>query len=822
MLDRLRALLAGRAAERVRLALLMIALLYGAYWFVRDMSAHTPLRHWLLWRYLGYWLGAGAFSLACVSSGQRVLRLLGRPEEGLREELLQSFGLGVLIFGAGVFGLGLAGLLRPATFFALPLALILAGGRPALRLLRRTGRLLRQGLRPRRPVTALGRIALALAALFGILGVILVYASAFHPENASFDARWYHLGMAEQYAAQGAVRRFPEGWYIGAYPQLATYIYTWAFLLPRSLLFDKVALAAHLELSFLPWTLLGVSALVDRLIPRVRPRMAWAAFFLFPGLFLYDSSFACGADHVAAFWAPLIFIALLRALRAATPRALALVAAFVAGAATTKYTAASLVVFAVPAIAVRIGWDLASAIRKKQSLAPPLRALGAGVAVGLIATAPHWLKNLIWYGNPIYPMAARLFRNRPWSPDAARVYSQIDLSSWTPQGTTAQKLDETLHALYQFSFIPHDFPKFHGAVPVFGSLFTLSILALPFLRGTRRVWALAVAAHLGVFFWYWTQHEDRYLQAMLPWMAAVVAATFALAWRAHVVPKAGVALLIALQVAWGAGVPFLPAHAMLGKSPFIAAVELLASDHRSNTPKRLEMSINHVAIGQAVPADGRLLVHEYNQRLGIGRSLLTDASAFQGGIHYGKLGSPRDAYELLRSLGATHVAWMRQRARGSITLAGDLVFFDMIARHTGPARGAGGFNVAPLVDAPDEPALGDGALFLGCKGTYQQGLYRRAALNVWPGGKVQRSEYPPPEVPLRDNAGELVSRSRYIAYEPACGGTLPPEVTSAFFQAATRGKMQLWIRRPAGGAVPAPPSEPAAAPGPEIEGDPLP
>ena len=40
-----------------------------------------------------------------------------------------------------------------------------------------------------------------------------------------------------------------------------------------------------------------------------------------------------------------------------------------------------------------------------------------------------------------------------------------------------------------------------------------------FLKGTRRLWLLALWIHVGVFAWYSVHHQDRYLQGLLPLMA---------------------------------------------------------------------------------------------------------------------------------------------------------------------------------------------------------------------------------------------------------------------------------------------------------------
>jgi hypothetical protein len=812
VLERIRKLLDGRILEWARRILLPLALLYAASRVAKEYHQHYPIHQWLVWRYAGYWIACAAFTVACISGGHRARRLLGLRGEGLRAELLMSFGLCVLLFFWCVFLLGLAGLLKMPVFFALPVAMAIAGGRPGLKLGRRCVRAVRLGFVTRRKRSVVDRVIGVCAAVFGVTALLLLYLQTLAPENVSFDARWYHLGMAEHYVSQGAIRRFPEGWFLGAFPQLGSLLYAWAFLFPTGHIFDRTLLAVHLELTLFLWTLAGVSAVVHRLVPRVRPRFAWVGVFLFPGLFVYDSSFIGGADHIVAFWAPLIFLALLRAWSAPSARSWLLASAFVAGAALTKYTAMIIVVFPVLALVARCLIELAASARRRRMDRRFWLAPAALLLSGLVLTAPHWLKNWLWYGNPIYPRGAQWFTNRPWSPEAARVLEQVDLTQWSPQGTTAQKLKETLKALYTFSFEPHDFPKMHGAVPVFGSLFTVCLFALPFLRGTKRVWALAIGTNLGVFCWYWTQHEDRYLQALVPWMAAVVVAVAALAWSSHVIAKAAVAVLVGLQIAWGSDLPFLPIHSMVRPGPLDTSLRLIGSGYRKEYAKRLDVFSDAVRLGKLLPKDAHLLLHDFNPRLGINRAVVTDSPIFQGALYYSALEGPKALHDLLRSVGVTHVAWLRQRSRGAQTYAGDLVFFDFLARHTTEEQSAGAFQVARLIDAPNADGEGGDVLYLGCSKTYAQGVYRRTDMAVPTGRKQPASRYPKPRIPLSDPAAaaSLVEDVRYVVFEPKCSINLPAAVNAGFINMATRdsGGGQLWVRKPAGAGSrsPAPPA----------------
>ena len=371
---------------------------------------------------------------------------------------------------------------------------------------------------------------------FGLAGLLLVYLPILTPNNVGFDSRWYHLGIAEHYAATGAVQRFPEGWWVGAGPHLASFLYTWAFLLPFGRITDRIELAAHLELSVFLFSLLGIPALVRRLVPPRSGgspyRHAWVARFLFPGVFLYDSSLCLGADHVARVLRrphlpppPPRHGAWLRGSVSSSPWRSP------ARCSPSTRAAIVLVVPALLAVALRAVVLLVRALRRRAG-APPVRAAFAGplaaLGAGLAFTAPHWLKNAVWYGDPLYPALHALARPRPWTADSAVRFDIGFASAYWAAPRSLAGLGRTLGALFTFSFVPNDWDRFHGATPVFGSLFTLSLAALPFLKHTKRIWGLVAATHLGIFAWYWINHQDRYLQAALPWMAAATAAVLGL------------------------------------------------------------------------------------------------------------------------------------------------------------------------------------------------------------------------------------------------------------------------------------------------------
>ena len=839
-LDRALAL-ADRLRDRAGRVLIPVLLLAGAALFARFVHGFYPIQKWLFWRYAGYWLLCAVWSAACLSAGHlTITRVLRRPLPIL-EHVATSFAVGAFEF---FFLMTLAGFLKlynAALFVGLPLLMIGAGLVPLRRYGARALRHLRHARRSAAPAPLWTYAALA----FGLIGVCMVYFVILTPDNVQFDSRWKHLALAEDYVATGGIRRFPEGSTVETYPHLATFIYTWAFLLPRSLLFDKVELAAHMEFFGFLWTLVAIPAAVRRIAPRALGphalHLTWVTRFLFPGVFLYDSSLSAGGDHIAAIFALPAFTLLLRAYSDLSPRMIALMMMMLAGGGLAKYTGA-IVLLPFPAVVlglrvIVLGYRslrgrIEPAIRRNWYLAPL-----AAIAFGLIYTAPHWAKNWVYYGDPLYPSLHKVLTPRPWTQDAADLFEwgYKDFQFWQPE-RSVKGVIETLKVLYNFSFIPNDWGRFHGKMPVFGSLFTLLLVALPFLRGTKRIWALAAYVHLGILAWYWTHHQDRYLQTVVPQMAAVTAAIIALVWRAEgrsrlvaASTRLAAGALIGLQIVWGGDVYFIPTHAMI-RSPVKAAVDFLGTGYAKRYDQRYNVYPTFQAIGRALPDRARVLLHDNHVHLGVGAESVSDWGGWQFGISYGRMRSPREVWDLLRGMGVTHVAWDTQISKGWDSVAGDIVFFQFAVKHTTKLTKHGGMSLTEM--APSPPAEGPfpaAVAYLGCNDTYRSGLYELSDLTVPVFGPKSRA-YPRPRRPGSGAAAEaLVKAASFVVLDPKCQASIPGSDRTSFTLAAKRrvvrgkrGTLEIYLRNtgapvtlPEAGAPAAAPGEPAAPVAPE-------
>ncbi|MGB5191850.1 MAG: hypothetical protein WBN70_02635, partial [Polyangiales bacterium] len=604
-------------------------LLIGATgWFVWFYSSFYPVKEWLFWRYAGYWAACTFWTLACLSSGYALVRRLRGTPLPFAETLCLSFAAGVVLFYLAMNMLGTVGGFDAVTFFALPLAMIAIGAKPLSRYCRRYFRHARHFASVHGSVSPLH----AAIWIFGLAVLAMIYFKMLTPENVQFDARWKHLALAEQYAHVGSIPRFAEGWTVATNPHLASMLFTWAFLVPGGHIFDQVALSAHMELTCFLWTLAAIPPAVRLLAPGNQARASWVVRLLFPGVLLYDSSLAGGADHIAALFALPIFILTLRAVPSLAPGRLALLGLMMAGASMPKLTAGMLLVPG-PALVVAAVFVWRAVRERRLSWRGP----AAATAMALGATAFFWLRNWIWHGDPLYPSLHAHLALRPWHQDAAALFEwgYKDFQFWRPERSW-EGVKETLRAMVTFSFVPHDYKRYHGMVPVFGSLYTLALLALPFLKRAKRIWLLVALTQAAIFTWYWIHHQDRYLQTLMPWIATATAAIIIRVWQTGLASKLALVLLIGAQIVIGGDVYFIQSHAMI-RSPIKRANDLLSAGYKKQYDERLDVFKTWTRARDALPEDAHVMLHDNHTHLGLARRTSSDWGAWQFGISYGRL-----------------------------------------------------------------------------------------------------------------------------------------------------------------------------------------
>jgi len=795
MFERLLSLAKGHARSFVLLALLLGA----AGYFASVVHQHYPLDDWLFFRYAGYWLSALAWLTGVVGVGHVAVERLFRLKLPFHEAIVSALAVGLFAFELTMLAVGALDGFRAPAFGLVPLV-FLAGGMPGVRAL--VGRGMTLFVRHRPPVSALGLAAIA----FGLLALFAIYFAMLTPENVQFDSRWKHMSLAEDWVASGGLRRKDEGWLFASRPHMTSLLYSWAFLLPGARLFDKMLLCAHLELVvFLVTTLAGIPALVRRLVPGADPRVVWVARFLFPGVLLYDSSISAGTDHIGGIFVVAAALAMFRAWPRLAPGPTLLVVVFLAAGTMVKETIAIMLV-PVPALALsaRAVYLVVQSRRGRVEASlgtnawrTPLFAL----LVFIVATAPLWLKNLIWYGDPLYPALHRFFSPEPWAKDAAYrfTWAYQDAQMWAPE-RNAQGLLETFRVLFTFSFEPHDWKRFHRDVPVFGSLFTLLLPCLFLCRRAGRTWLIVGWIHAALFAWYSLHHQDRYLQGLMPLFAAATAAMLLLIWTQHGrVVRAGLAALVGLQLVWGGDVYFFQTHAM-ARSSLKKSIDLLSAGFERKTATRFGVQSSFQAIGRELPPDARVLLHETNINLGTGRTTVLDNPGWQYAIEYGSEPSPAHVHALLSGLGVTHLHARTEKTKGTDSLAGDIRFYDYLRRYAENPRQLTGGVLAELGSAPEGP-FDDSVAVLSCGSDYRPGLYQVTDLSTPPFGP-RTKELPEPRSPgtLPRDAPALIDAAEFVVVNPRCFEGSVPGLRSGHTLLVKRNgskamaSYEIWVR----------------------------
>jgi hypothetical protein len=301
----------------------------------------------------------------------------------------------------------------------------------------------------------------------------------------------------------------------------------------------------------------------------------------------------------------------------------------------------------------------------------------------------------------------------------------------------------SLLAVFDFSFFPNDWSKFHGKRPVFGSLYTLLIPVLFFLRKSIRIWALVGWISVATFTWYWVHHQDRYLQAIVPLMAACTAATLILVFRQQrILVRRLVALLVGLQIALGADVYFIPTHAMTG-SAVKRSVELLGMGHQGKYSERFVVEPRWVALSYAIPKEARVLFHDVHTHLGTEREGVRDLALWQSGITYSEAKSPNDVYRWYKEMGVSHIVTIGGKSTGTDRLASDLIFYDFVYRRATRLDDVEGLHVFEMPQGPSTLPFRDKAVVASCGTENSYELYPLKALARPSIGPLSRIRHPP-------------------------------------------------------------------------------
>ena len=773
-----------------RALLIAVFCVIGIGYYQSKLEPHYPIGEWLAWPMLSLLGYALALQLAFVSAGYLLVdRTFHFERLPPLERLVFAHLLGLIAFVLGMYVAGAFGWYGP-TFAVVWPSLLLAAGAPHWWTQRWSFR----------RSSAFGgwrwyHLALSGA---GVAAALLLYLQSCTPDAINYDASWYHLPIAQDYAREGRIVPFPSD-YNRAFPHLASIVFTWGFLVPGLATPLKWMLALHLEFMMVVWKMIGIGAAAAWMLRRRHLPSGWVGFFLFPGIFVYDQSVGGSSDHFLGYFAIPVLLAAVRSMKRLDFRWLALLGIALGGALLTKYQAVYLWGAAGALLAGR--WiQLASApirgrfLSRLARLAPrvtiPARegpdwrrllwAPAVVVAVALFIASPHLIKNVIFYHNPLYPLAMGYFPGSTPTHEHSAFYFQEMYANrpYLPKGEGIARITNALQLLFTFSFEPH-YSQTKG-VPVVGSLFTLLTPLLFLVRRPGRLWLGALAAWVGIFVWANTYLSDRYLQGLITIPAAVTVALLVRGWQQGLVSRVALGALVAFQLIWSSDALFYS-----GQSRIRSAISLFSSGYAGtrDLERRLPDRRNLRRITEATAEESVLLVRNYRTTLGIDRTVYSDIQAWQSFIFYEPVKSPRALYELYAGKGVTHLLYPKGK-RPPETLQAAVLFCDLAENWAGPAQYFGDLVLRPM-PTKVPPAMPLYRVLVEGVPEYSSGLFDVDELAVYSRMPKSLRRTPKARSHLRDsNRAQLIAGANAVVVGPR--GTITQRDLSARFHLAER------------------------------------
>ncbi len=252
-------------------------------------------------------------------------------------------------------------------------------------------------------------------------------------------------------------------------------------------------------------------------------------------------------------------------------RAWVLLGLIAGSALATKYPALISAVLPFGGLAV---WD---AVRRRSPM------VAAAFACGVLAISGPWLtKNVVDHGNPVYPLAVRVFGGHPWSEAREAKWS----AGHGPKPIVIGELSEAVIDVAGRS----DWQSF-----LYAALAPLA-LARP---GSRR-FAVALLAYVTYIFatwWLFTHRLDRFWLPLLPGLAVLAGLgadwTKSPAWSFVLAPVLGAGVFLGLAYSW---------TDLVGLNDWTADLRLL----RSSVPRQLNAPL--LQLDMSLPVDAKPLL----------------------------------------------------------------------------------------------------------------------------------------------------------------------------------------------------------------------
>ena len=435
---------------------------------------------------------AAATVLLAAALGQVVFKALGPPGASGLERAVMALALGLGLLASGLTLLGLAGWLRPPAIAGLLLASAWIAGPGLLAILKHPPALMRRAVSHWRRASGIERAAALLLAAIALTSLFLALSPPW-----DYDGLMYHLVGPQHFLAAGRILPHPDNWYVnGAFAGEMLFTIGLAFgddVFPKLLHWSSgLLLCAATYAAARRW---------------VGPSAGWLSVVVLlgaPALPIW-AAFA----HIDLAWGTFEFLALSSALigwQARSSRWLLLSGIFAGLGAGSKY----LGLIGIGLLALLVA---ASAFSKGRTAV--LRALLSFAVPAVLLAAPWYLKNLLWFGNPVYPL---YFSAPGWSESRQALYQAYLGSFGVGRGLVDTLLLPvhlyTRHSAFGAVTNQNDIPAL---------VFPL-VLLYPLARRNRAVSAALALSFARFLLWAAGSQQIRFLLPVYPVLAVACAA----------------------------------------------------------------------------------------------------------------------------------------------------------------------------------------------------------------------------------------------------------------------------------------------------------
>jgi len=476
--------------------------------WLEDFGRDIPMVARALWVHvvakalwvIGFWIVG-------YSAGRAVLDLLRVSSrlEGVIDDVLYSTATGWGVVGIGAFILGSLGILNWPVHVGLSVLLVALFHRRLIALRHRLAR-------------ELGGGEFAHVELFLLLTIVAValwgLGLYFLPEYGT-EALGGYLYTARLYMEEGRISFHPEIGFIN-FPQT---VQMW--FMESMMVIPGGAGGLTMGLCHLLATL-GVFALSRRFFGRGPALIASLMYLLMSET--YIKSTVSYPDQGLILMVILGFYGFLTYLEKPSRQAAVLAGLMFGFASGISYVA--LVIVLVVAV-VGIGWTLAS----RRRFAALMHDAWPGVIAFLVVCAPWSIRNIYWFGNPLFPLFTDLF------PGGRSMYAAFVDDMAVDLGTMLRELGtNTGRSALGFIVLPYTiaFAPYGSETAGVGGVGPWTLVALPFAILLRRfpkvLWAMLALIVL-TFAWWWFVEGALLLPTVLPVFGLCTAMSGFILWH---------------------------------------------------------------------------------------------------------------------------------------------------------------------------------------------------------------------------------------------------------------------------------------------------